>query len=154
MQTIEYYFKIEFQYKNGIWLSNLGNLRVSVNATQEILKLRYVNYNILGDFIVLTPSMHQISKAELLINRIKQELTDKGETYYGNENIGLEIKYDFSRPIDHLTPVEKRGEQSINWNIITPLELQYIPTQEIFKLFDDWLDFLKEVELNSPKFRD
>ncbi len=137
---------------NGKWLSDEGNLSACVSATHNILRTKYVNYNILGDFIILTPSMHDYSKAELLISRLKQELSNKGETYYGNENIGLECKNDFCRPIDHLTPTDLKDGASINWNIITPIELQYIPTQEIFKLFEDWLEFLKEIKLNSPKF--
>lgn len=97
--------------------------------------------------------MHEYSKAEFLISRLKQELLNKGETYYGNENIGMEFKNDFCRPIDHLTPTDSQHGDSINWNHTTPIELQYIPTKEIFQLFDDWLEFLKEIKSNSPQFK-
>ncbi len=152
MAILDYYFKIEFQFKSGKWLSNKGSLRAVVQASHDVLLYNYVNYNILGEFIVLTPEFHQLTKAEILITRLRQELFEKSETYYGNENIGLEIKRDFCRPIDQLTPEVFDDKHSINWNINTPQELQFIPTHEVFKLFDDWIEFLKHVEIDAPKF--
>ncbi|HRI02058.1 MAG TPA: hypothetical protein PK006_13485 [Saprospiraceae bacterium] len=151
MKTIQYYFKLEFQYMNGTWLSNEGNLRSCVSATHDVLKNTYVDYSILGDFIILTLDMQDYSKAKILITRLKQELSQKGNTYYGNEHVGLKIEKSFCRPIDNLG-TEDGIDGPLSWNIITPPELQYIPTEEVFNLFNDWLKFLKEVELNAPKF--
>ena len=85
MAILDYYFKINFSLKKGKWLSNKGSLRAVVQASHDVLLYNYVNYNILGEFIVLTPEFHQLTKAEILITRLRQELFEKMKLIMGTK---------------------------------------------------------------------
>lgn len=148
--VLNYYFQIQFNWKNK-WFSGSGLKRPIIRASNQVLIKNFVDYSILEGFILHTNAMQELLSVDKFIKYLKQELNEKNEAYYGNEIVGLEIKHDFCRPIDNLGTDDGR-DGPLNWNIATPEKLQYIPTVEIFQLFDDWLAFLKEIESNSPKF--
>lgn len=150
MEYLRYYFKYEFIW-NKKWQNTQGHKTLVISASNALLSKEYIDYSLLVGFFLHTKSLQEFLIASNFIERLKQELNEKNEAYYGNEIVGLEIKHDFCRPIDNLGTDDGR-DGPLNWNIATPEKLQYIPTVEIFQLFDDWLAFLKEVESNSPKF--
>lgn len=147
---LRYYFQLEFSW-NKTWYSNEGFRRPIIRASNWVLSKEYVDYTLLEEIFLHSRVLKDVESTKLEIERIRTQLEQSGSAYHGNEHVGLEIKTDFSRPFDNLG-TDDGIEGPLNWNIATPEHLQYIPTREILQLFDDWLDFLKTVEDNPPKF--
>jgi hypothetical protein len=141
MKTIEYYFIHEYQWKIN-WFSKTGLLKVKVYPTDEFIrKFKYVDFDVVGQ--IFTSKMDYI---ESIIAEIKKVISLERTTFViSNEDVSLEIQSENARPFDNyeLHGSYETGVESRNWNITTPIELQYIPTEEILQLFIDWLEFLK-----------
>ena len=131
-------------------MNTSGYKRLVISASDDLLKKEYVDYTILEGIILHSLAFQNSSSAFESISKLKYELETKGQSYYGNEHVGLEINLDFCKPIDNLGS-EDGLDGPLSWNIATPAHLQKIPTAEIFQLFDDWLKFLKAVEENPPQ---
>ena len=86
-----------------------------------------------------------MTKVEFVFQKIKEiekVTTNASEVIHMfNEVVVLEKK-DLSRIIDNLGDSEDI-ETHLSWNVSTPLELQYIPTDEILEIFRSWYQFLK-----------
>lgn len=147
MKTIDYYFIKEYQWKK-VWFSELGILKASIMPTNDFInKNGYINFSILSSIFSSDRMLKDINWVDELIKNIQKVLNGELEitgTYCETES--LEIRRDFSRPIDNL---DMHGSNPSNdtpnsWNVTTPIELQYIPTEEILQLFIDWKLFLEE----------
>ncbi len=149
MKVINYEFFLEHLWKNQerflipfpkvrIWTTSVFN-KLFGRVDLTILEAIFVSHNNLRD----------INYVKILISNVLQVIN--GELAIAVVNCtaeSLEIRKDRCRPIDNLEiygsdpPVD--GPNS--WNKTTPLELQYLPTEEILKLFMDWLEFLLTIE--------
>lgn len=151
MNFLDYSFVYRFVWKKR-WQSLKGQLNLEISASDEFLRNAYVDFSIIAGFILHTNEFYNAIEAAGLIARLKGELAMNGKTYFGNEIVGLEIGNDFCRPKDNLGTDDGK-EGPLNRNLATPEELQYIPTEEIFQLFEEWLAFLREVESYPPRFK-
>jgi len=147
---LHYYFLIQFAWKKT-WYSQTGLKKPVIRASELVLRKEYVDYSILESFF-LDNETQKYNSANLLFSTIKLNVSKDKKAYFGSElGSGIEFKPDFCKLIDTLG-TDDGIDGPLNWNIKTPEHLQFIPTIEIFQLFDDWLDFLKAVEYNAPKF--
>lgn len=144
--VLDYYFIKEFQWHKK-WFSENGISKPIIRASNDMLKKEFVDFSILEGIFHPNKKFHQSKLFEQFIRSVKDDLKNDGNSYVGNEIVGLKINRDYSKPIDHLGSNEGL-EAPLSWNISTPEHLQQIPTQEILCLFDDWLDFLKVIEEN------
>jgi hypothetical protein len=151
MKHLRYWFRLEFQYWDHQWRNSEGRKRLTVSATDDILRKEYVDYSILERFFIFKETQ-EYDRAKLLFSTIKLNLTKDKVEYCGFEyGVGIEFKPDFCKIVDTMG-TDHGIDAPLYWNITTPIHLQYIPTSEILQLFDDWLEFLKEVESNPPRF--
>lgn len=145
MKTINYYFIKEYQWKSN-WFSETGLLKANIYPTDEFIqKNGYISFSILGTIFSSDNKLKNIQWLNELITNIEKVINGELEiTGTHCETESLEIRKEFSRPIDNLDmhgsnpPID--GPNS--WNVTTPLDLQYIPTIEILELFKDWRDFI------------
>lgn len=146
MKTIEYYFIHEYQWKIN-WFSKTGLLKVKVYPTDEFIrKFKYVDFDVVGQIFTSKMDFYKTDYIESIIAEIKKVISLERTTFViSNEDVSLEIQSENARPFDNyeLHGSYETGVESRNWNITTPIELQYIPTEEILQLFIDWLEFLK-----------
>ncbi len=148
MKYLEYYFQLEFQWKND-WFSKSGIPKPIIRPSIDFIQQnKYVDFNII-ESVFISGIRYSYSDWLNKLDKIKNDLSHEGQSYIGNETAGLEIKIDFCRPIDNLGD-EIGIEAPLSWNLAIPLEFQYIPTLEIIQLFDDWCEFLSVIENRPP----
>lgn len=146
---LEYYFIQEFQWKD-MWKSQNGISKPIIRASNQVLKNQYVDYSILEGIILHSKKLNNYNLGFGYVKELKSNLKKNGISCIYNEVAELEIRKEFSRPIDNLGSIDGIGAP-LSWNIATPECLQYIPTIEIFQLLDDWVRFLKVIADSPPR---
>ncbi len=146
---IEYYFIKEFQWKSN-WVSESGLLKAKVFATDEFIKkFEFVDYNIVGQIFTSKKDFQNIEFIRIIISEIEKVIENENSKYIiSSEIVLLEVKSEHTKVIDMLGDSEG-VEAPLNWNISTLEQLQYIPTTEILKMFNDWKQFLEE-QMDPP----
>ncbi len=146
---IEYYFIKEFQWKSN-WVSESGLLKAKVFATDEFIKkFEFVDYNIVGQIFTSKKDFQNIEFIRIIISEIEKVIENENSKYIiSSEIVLLEVKSEHTKVIDMLGDSEG-VEAPLNWNISTLAQLQYIPTTEILKMFNDWKQFLEE-QMDPP----
>jgi hypothetical protein len=152
---IDYYFLLEFSWdeKSGFNPNGIPRAKFLPNF-EKTNKYGQVSYEILESLFISNTKLFDSKFLNVLINNIKNTIGGLEEiTLVHCESESLEIRKEFTRPIDNLdihgTSISIDGPNS--WNISTPIELQYIPTVEILQLFEDWKQFLEAQKKVSLK---
>jgi hypothetical protein len=143
---IEYYFLLEFSWSKEQQFSKNGFPRAKFHINFKYAEEHgWANYHIL-ESVFTESNMLKIDCITKKIQDIKSVIKgEKKETQIFSESVNLSVKKDFTRIEDNLGDTEGI-EAPISWNISTPTELQYIPTEKILQLFKDWKKFLQSQE--------
>lgn len=144
-KVLKYSFSIEFLWnsKNGFSKKGVPKISFCINPSSR-RDFDSVGVEILNALFLSSDELNDISSLNKVIDAILNVIQGRRDhTIVGNETESLEIKKDLSRIIDGLEMYganPKDGENS--WNITAPLNLQYIPTQEILEILQNWKNFL------------
>ncbi len=145
MSYLKYNFFAEFEWNKEIGFSAEGTPKIKLYTNPEHnMGAGLVNFEILEMLFISSSNLSDVNYLQSVIKSIKDVKAGLlNETLINSETESLEVKKEFCRPLDNLDMYGSNPKDGNNsWNISTPLNLQYIPTEEILVLFHEWREFI------------